>query len=202
MKFAIRCIKAKSATFALALLPAGAALAAPTISLSGPATVQLGSSFSVNVVASDFTDLYGYQFDLSFTPAVFQATGASEGSFLKAAGTTFFDGGSVNNASGIRSFMFDTLLGAGPGASGSGVLATLTFNTVGGFRSVGTFALSNVRALNSSLNDIGVSVGTLSVTAVPEPTAVGMMLAGLGAMAVLGHRRRKCPVKDLQVAGT
>lgn len=195
MNCLVRRLKATLTSLAIALLPAAGVLAAPAISLSGPATVQLGSNFSVNVLASGFTDLYAYQLDISFNPAVFQATGGSEGSFLKSAGTTFFDAGSVDNALGLTSFLFDSLLGPGPGASGSGVLATLTFHTVGAFQDGGTFALRNVIALDSSLKDVGVDVNSLSVTAVPEPATAGMMLVGLAAMAAFAGRRRRVVAK-------
>jgi hypothetical protein len=45
----------------------------------------------VDVNISGVTDLYDFQFDLSFNPAVIQATSVLEGKFLlSGGGTTFF----------------------------------------------------------------------------------------------------------------
>jgi Cohesin domain/PEP-CTERM motif len=175
---------------ALALLSSGAAVAAPTLSITGPSSSVWGQSFSLNIVASDVSDLYGYQFDVTFNPATFSSTGVTEGSFLATAGSTFFSGGTVDNTAGTLSFVFDTLLGPGPGATGSGVLATLDFTTIGA--GSGTFALANVSVLNSSLGDIAVGTQSLNVVAaVPEPATWAFMFAGLGVAGVCARRRTR-----------
>ena len=101
---------------ALAALPASAAV----VSLSGPSNVGTGSTFQIDVNATGFTDLYAYQFDISFDRALFGATGVTEGDFLAGVGSTFFDGGVIDDVGGTISFVFDSLIGPGPGASGSG----------------------------------------------------------------------------------
>ena len=63
--------------------------AAPIISIQ-PATqnVSVNDTVSVNVTITDVTDLYGFQFDLSFSPAVLAATAINEGPFLSSGGRT------------------------------------------------------------------------------------------------------------------
>lgn len=157
----------------------GTAWAAPTLSIVGPTSATIGSSWGVQVRASDVSDLYGYQFDLNFDASKFQAQGATEGVFLQSAGATFFDGGTIDNAAGSISFVFDTLLGAGPGVTGSGILAEFSFTAV--TSGSGLFSLANVAAIDSSLADIGAQTEALLVNAVPEPATLALCLAGLGA---------------------
>jgi hypothetical protein len=166
------------------------ASAVPTLSLSAsPSPAVLGSPVSVNVVIGDITNLYAYQFSLAFNPALLQATAVTEGSFLATGGTTFFDGGTINNAAGTISFSFDSLIGALPGVNGGGVLASIAFNTVG----VGTSALtfSDVLVLNAGLDEIQMSIvnGSLQVNAVPEPAALMLFGAGLAGLAMARRRQ-------------
>jgi len=156
--------------------------------------VQPGTSFTLDVVASDVFDLYAYAFDLTWNPAVLRATGVTGGAFLPTAGSTFFDGGTVDNQSGIIGGTYDTLIGNTPGASGSGVLVTIAFEAL----SLGSTDLgfSNVITLDSGLNDSGLTVegGNVTVTesaaAAPEPGT--WMMMGLGLLGVwFGGRRRR-----------
>jgi Cohesin domain/PEP-CTERM motif len=181
---------------ALALLSSSAVLAAPTLSITGPSSSVWGQSFSLSVMASDMADLYAYQFDLTFDPSKFRSTGVTEGSFLAGAGSTFFSGGTTDNANGSVSFVFDTLLGPGPGANGSGVLATFNFTTIGA--GAGTFALANTSVLNASLGDIQTGTQSLNVVAaVPEPATWAFMFAGLGVVGACARRRMRGQAEEV-----
>jgi len=177
----------------LGLLPMAGAVAAPIFGLTASSiSVPHGGLLTINVTASGLTDLYAYQFSLNFNPALFQATipSATEGPFLATAGSTFFDGGTIDNVGGQIGFVFDTLLGPGPGANGSGILDSFTFRVVGNAPAAGMFSLSDVLALNSGLNVIAVGTQTLVVT-VPEPAPIMLLLIGVGAIGWLGLRRAK-----------
>jgi opacity protein-like surface antigen len=172
-----------------AALLAGAAMtpafaADPVLSVSAsPSPVAQGSSVSLSVLIADVIDLYGFQFSLSFNPALLQATSVSEGSFLGTGGSTFFGAGSINNTTGTIDFTFDTLQGAVPGVSGAGTLASISFSAVGAGTTSLTFG--DVLLLNSSLADITTTVtnGSLTVTPVPEPATYVLFALGLAAVA-------------------
>lgn len=172
------------AALCLACLQANAA---PTVSLAAtPNPVGTGSTFTLDVNATDLTDLYAWQFSVNFDPTLFQVTGVTEGSFLASAGPTFFDGGTIDNTAGTVSFAFDTLLNAVSGATGSGLLESLTIQSL--ISGTGNFSLGDVEFLDSGLNDLAPATMPLSVSAVPEPAATTLLLAGF--LVLLGLRRR------------
>lgn len=178
----------------LAAGSATGALAVPMFNLSFGARTD--GVLPLNVSASDVTDLYGYQFSLNFQPDLLQAVSVMEGGFLASGGTTFFDPGLISNAGGTVSFIFDTLIGPVPGVSGSGLLATINLRAVGA--GLAQVSLSDVLAVNSSGATLTIAAPTL-VTQVPEPGALGLVLAGAVGLGVAGglHRRR-LPVASLR----
>lgn len=171
------------------------ATAATTLSITGPSSVALGSSFTLQVTAADVADLYAYQFDITFDPAVFQVGGVSEGAFLPTGGSTDFLAGTVDNSAGSVSFTLGTLIGLGvPGVNGSGVLASFSVTSIGSAPGVGTFGLANVTLLDSSGADISAGAMALNVSAVPEPATWGLLLAG-GALVAGVARCRQAPAR-------
>jgi len=174
------------AVVAMTAMPASAS----TVSITGPSTVVPGSSLQLDVTAADFPDLYAYQFDITFDPAAFAVTSVTEGSFLPAVGATFFDPGQSDNAAGTVTFVLDTLIGPGSGASGSGSLAQLTFTALPTFSGSAYFSVSNLTALDSALNTLDVSVQGVTVSAVPEPSALLLSLAGLGVVGFAASARK------------
>lgn len=160
----------------------------PTLStVADPQPAIVGSPVGVDVKINGAIDVYAYQYSLSFDPTLLQVSSIAEGAFLMAGGTTFFDGGFVDNAAGTISFTFDTLIGAVVGVTGSGVLAHINFDVIGFGTSV--LAFSDVLVLDSVFNDVGVTGVTGSLVAVPEPASVALL--GLGLVAVAASRRRQ-----------
>jgi hypothetical protein len=95
--------------------------------------VEPNRTFNVNVTIADVVGLRAWEFRVSFDPSVLQAVSVTEGSFLMEAAQaaeadTVFDN-RLNNTGGIV-IAWDTILplNAGDGATGSGTLATVTFN--------------------------------------------------------------------------
>jgi Cohesin domain/PEP-CTERM motif len=148
-----------------------------------PNPVSVGQSVNVDVLVTDVSDLYGYEFSLNFNPAVLQYTSASPGSFLGGAGN--FGVASFDNTLGLVSFVFDTFSGVVAGVSGSGTLSQLAFSAIG----VGTsqLAFSDVTLVNSNLEQIFVTSFDGTVTAVPEPTTALLMALGMAGLW-LGRR--------------
>lgn len=177
---------------ALALLLPAIAAAAPIFAISGPGAVRAGETLALNVNVSGAVDLYAWQFTVNFDRSLFRAVSVAEGPFLAAGGTTFFDRGTIDNSVGTISFVLDTLIGAGPGVNGSGVLGTLRFDVLGGAPS-GTFSLGDVFALNSNLDDLGAQA-VAYIQAVPEPGTLALLGAGLLVLARRqGARRSAAP---------
>ena len=63
--------------------------------------IHTGDTFTLDIRAENITDLAGWQFDITFDPSALEAINVTEGDFLKIdGGTTFFQSGSIDNASG------------------------------------------------------------------------------------------------------
>jgi hypothetical protein len=167
--------------------------------LAGAATLELrpstldvtpGQTFAVDIATrNDVSDLSGFQLNLGFPSTLLAATAVAEGPFLPTGGATYFLPGDIDNTGGTVSFMADSLLGDVPGVTGSGVLASITFQ---GMRAgTANLSLSNALLLHSNLTPV-----------VPVPPAWLLFLSGWAWVGVwrimrapvdqvdrLGHRR-------------
>ena len=164
----------------------------PTLSIApSSSTVGAGNSISLDVIISSVTDLYAFQFDLSFAPGTVSAVSIIEGAFLAGGGTTAFIPGTIDNVGGTIAATADTLIGPVPGVNGGGILAILTLTGL----TAGTSSIdfSNVFLLDSNLNSIDASTlsGSVAVTstAVPEPNTLVLLIAGIGFLAFKFLRR-------------
>jgi hypothetical protein len=149
-------------------------------------SVNVGNSAVLDVNISNITNLYAFQFDLSFAPGTLSAVSIVEGSFLPTVGATFFVPGTIDNVGGTIASTADTLLGPRPGVNGSGTLAILTLTGLApGTSSIG---LSNVTLLNSSLGPIsaGLQNGNVRVAGMaptPELNSLGLFITGISVLA-------------------
>ena len=95
-------------------------------------------TFMLDIGARDIFDLAGWQFDITFDPAILEALNVIEGDFLKMGGaTTFFQAGTINNRSGRITKINATRLVPG-GVSGTDTLLQVTFKA----KSAGETALT------------------------------------------------------------
>jgi hypothetical protein len=157
-------------------------------------SVNVGNSVTLDVNVSDVTNLYAFQFDLSFAPGTLSTVSIVEGSFLPTVGATFFIPGTIDNVGGTVASTADTLLGSGPGVNGSGTLAILTLTGLApGTSSIG---LSNVMLLNSSLGPISASLknGSVMVSGMaptPEPNSLVLFVTGISLLGFVLLRRTR-----------
>ena len=179
----------------LAVLTAPGAWCAAIQFSPSPATGITGGAFTVDINASAVFDLYAIEFDVSWNPAVLAANSATEGSFLPLAGATFFDGGAIDNTAGTVSSLFDTLSSAIAGASGDGTIATLSFTALAPGDS--TLHISNLLALDSSLNEIALDApdGAVTISAAGAPTPEPSAWLLIGGALTLGALRRRSPTR-------
>ena len=181
--------------FLVSVLPKPAfADGVPILSIApSSSTVSPGNSISLDVIVSSVTDLYAFQFDLSFDPGTVSAVSIIEGGFLPGGGTTAFIPGTIDDVGGTIAATADTLIGPGPGVTGSGTLAVLTLTGL----APGTSSIdfSSVFLLDSNLNSIDASTLSGSVTVTPrtvptpEPNSLVLLIAGVTFLAFKFLRR-------------
>ncbi|RKU08597.1 hypothetical protein C6502_14770 [Candidatus Poribacteria bacterium] len=100
--------------------------------------IHTGDTFTLNIHAENVIDFAGWQFDIAFDPAALEAIDVNEGDFLKMdGGTTFFQGGSIDNAAGKITQLSAARLSS-QGVTGTGTLLQVTFKA----KSVGETELS------------------------------------------------------------
>jgi hypothetical protein len=93
--------------------------------------VTIGHAVNVDINVTDVANLTSWQFTLYFLNAVLNCTGMTEGPFLQTGGGTFFGKIITNNFNSTHGKLvaYSTLLGTTK-VDGSGVLATITFDTL------------------------------------------------------------------------
>ena len=95
-------------------------------------TIHVGDTFTFDISAEDVYDLAGWQFDIAFDPEVLEAIEVNEGNFLKTdEGTTFFQGGTIDNATGKITKLSSARLND-DGVTGTGTLLSVTFSAKAG----------------------------------------------------------------------
>ena len=89
--------------------------------------IHIRDTFTLDISAEDVLDLAGWQFDIAFDSAALEAVNVSEGNFLKTdGGTTFFQGGRIDNAAGKITGISAARLST-QGVSGTGTLLQVNF---------------------------------------------------------------------------
>lgn len=186
-KVKVRLLRAVLAVVVVLVPCSSRGLADPLVSIQPIAsTVETGSVFALTVNISSVSDLFAFQFDLGFNPAILAAQSVTEGALLPSGGSTFFIPGTIDNTAGTITLTLDSLFGPGPGVSGNGVLASVNFQALAiGASSV---TLSNVVLLDSTLSEISFTTQGASVDAVPEPS--GLLLIGSALLGLIAFRRK------------
>lgn len=95
-----------------------------------PTRIGEGSTFVLDIIANNVSDLAGWQFDVIFRPNMLEAVGVTEGEFMQSdGGTTFFQGGSIDNTTGKIKGIVTGRITQG-GVSGSGPVVKIAFKAL------------------------------------------------------------------------
>jgi hypothetical protein len=138
----------------------GGSTNAISLSAESPASP---TTLALDVRASGVANLYGVALNLTYPTSVVQFTGATEGTFLNAAGTASTTFQAVESPPGTL-VVGVSRLGAVQGANGSGVIATLHFTATAS--GTGAFAFSRNAGFDSTGAPLSLSwsAGTVQVT--------------------------------------
>jgi hypothetical protein len=87
------------------------------------------NNFTIDIKILNATDVYSFDFKLSFDPTIVEGVEIAEGTFLSSVGPTTILHSQIDNPAGF--IWFSVTLTAPPGASGAGTLAAITFHVIG-----------------------------------------------------------------------
>ena len=144
----------------------------------GPVTVRVspvwqrasvGTPFTVDVVVDNVVNLGAYEFTLAFDPAILQYASLQYGSFLGSSGRPVSCPILEHDADSVRTVCV-TLGAEYPGASGSGVLATITFLPLN--TGIAQLSMENVVLTDpmATVITVGKQGGSVTVGLPPTPT--------------------------------
>lgn len=179
----------KALAFAAVFGLASAAAQAQTVSVSPAATtVTIGTSFNLDLLATGFPNkVFGGAYDLSYDASILQL----DDIVFPASWEFAVDKGTPGPAGTVSDIYFNTF--AAP-RSGDFLTSTLKFTAIGEGTSAITLTPSASFPFGDEFqNEVSVSFvpGNVTVTAVPEPSSLMLMLAGIGVAAVVASRRRQ-----------
>ena len=171
-----------SLLLALSLIYIPSTMATDTKVYVDPASITIhpAEMFSVNICISNVVGLFGWQVALYYRNYVVTAVTAFEGTFLNSTGTTVFAGPALAddwNATHGRIMFGCSLIGEVPGASGSGMLATIKFAFTGAGGTVlkiGTLSDGSY-LLDPNLEEISFEAEDGYVTSGPVPHDVAII---------------------------
>lgn len=161
---------------------------AQSIEVQSPlAPVGIGATFTIDIVGKDFANaIYGGGYDVRFDPTLLRLDKVAVPSFWEL-GYIEDTPGPIDNVTGTKEGVnFNTLAGR----KGDFTTATLTFTALAGGTSAITLSASSAWPFADDNGEVAVSFKNGTVAAVPEPTSVAMVLAGLGLVAMRLRRSR------------
>lgn len=172
-----------------ALLACAAVAQAQTVSITpGVTNVSVGDSFSVDVAATGFPDkIFGGGYDLAFDPAVLKLDAITIPASWEFATST----GTLNAAAGtVTDVFFNTFVAP---IKGDFLTASLKFTAIGSGTSAIAVSGSGPFPFGDEFgNAVPVTYvnGSVNVAAVPEPSSLALVLAGIACVGVMARRRQ------------
>lgn len=162
----------------------GAGTPGTTIRLEpADSVVGLNKTFTVQVMIEEVNDLGAFQFELAYNSSILEVEQAALGDFLGSTGRSVVPiGPEVDDEEG-RTMFGAISFGGGPGPSGTGVLATITFLAQGKGSTV--LELRKVQVLDTAANAQLVTVEGCRVVVrgatAPTPLATAPVPASIGS---------------------
>ena len=95
----------------------------------------VGDTFLIDINVENVSDLYGFEFKLSYDTGVLDALNITEGPFLKSGGPTFKAKMEINETTGTI-YVAITLYEVEQGVNGSGTLVTIKFKAASSGKSL------------------------------------------------------------------
>ncbi len=168
------------------LIAVGAAQAQSVSVVASHTDTQLNESFSVDIQGSGFVDqIFGGGYNIAFDPSVLQL----EAIVIPPSWEFATSPGTLDAAAGtVTDVFFNTFVAP---VAGDFLTATLTFRAIGTGTSDITLSASDSFPFGNEFGEaVAVAFNGGTVTAVPEPGAIGLLLAGLASLG-WGVRRRQ-----------
>jgi hypothetical protein len=165
-------------TLIIGLFPYGTVSAAgeTTVTISAPANVDPGQTFTVNIaVTPGTTPVAGVQFDLAFNPSLVAVNTVAQGNLLSQDGdTTYFVSGTINNVAGTVTGTAGAITTPGGSVATPGTFAVITL-TASAQSGTSPLTLSNVVVgdVNGQPVQIIVTSGQVKVNSAPVLNAIG-----------------------------
>lgn len=185
-----------------------------TVFVDPSSLINPSSPFSIDVNISNVDDLYGWEFTLYYNNTILNASSYSEGTFLSSVQLTWF--AMINftdnyNATHGIVWLTCTMKGPVPGATGSGTLASVTFNVNGGASGTTPLDLDDTKLIGNEnsnkrltymVHDTTDGSVTIPPVAVPEfPLGAALEIALVGVIIYIWWQgKRKQPPKVAQQA--
>lgn len=161
---------------------------AQSIEVQSPlAPVDIGTTFTIDILGKGFANnIYGGGYDLSFDASILRLDKVVVPAIWEL-GYVEDTPGPIDNVTGTKPGVnFNTLAGR----KGDFTTATLTFTALAAGTSQITLSASPLWPFADDNGEVAVSFKNGTVAAVPEPTSVAMVLAGLGLVAMRLRRAR------------
>jgi len=137
-----------------------------TVGIEAKRVVSNGESFSASITLESVEDLMGFQLDVTFDPAMFEAIQVNTSAFSSDNSAAFCLGGHIDNDTGTVKGILCAMID-GSSVDGSGALAIMEFRAIGVGN--GQISLQNVKLSDPNANEIPVVVTDITIAVTGNP---------------------------------
>jgi len=128
-------------------------------------TVLKGQNFRVNISVSPGTAIAGMQLDLLFNSSLVEVNSVTEGDLFKQDGaSTHFNPGTIDNATGIVTYVYGAIIKQGANVSTPGTFAIVNLTASDTLSGTSPLALANVKVSDPDAQAVPINVTNGTVT--------------------------------------